>query len=168
MKKNPLISLIAAIGENRELGRNNQLLWHLPKDLEYFKKTTQGHPVIMGRKTFEAIGKPLPDRTNIVLTRKKNYKQKGVKVFNDFNKALNFAKQIEKDEIFIIGGEQVYKQTIDIADMLYLTIVKGKFKADAFFPKYSDFGKIVFEKKAVDNDYKIKFLKIKRKEKNEI
>lgn len=162
MQKSPTVNIIAAIGENRELGKDGNLLWHLPKDLQYFKKATKNHPVIMGRKTFESLGKPLPGRTNIVLTRKEDYQPEGVKVFNNLDDALAYAKKIEEDEIFIIGGAQVYKQTMDIADMLYLTIVKGTFDADSYFPDYSNFGKVVFEKKAVDNNYQIKFIKIKR------
>jgi len=145
----PRISLIAAVAEYRAIGKDNQMLWHIPEDLEYFRKTTKGYPVIMGRKTFESIGQALPGRTNIIITRDKSYKAKDCLIVNSLEKAL---KQANKSpggdkEIFIGGGGQIYKQTLPIADRLYLTIVKGNFEADTFFPNYSEFKKVISKSK---------------------
>jgi len=130
-----MISLIAAIGRNNELGKNNELLWHLPADMKHFRDTTALHAVIMGRKTFESIGKPLSNRRNIVITRDVRYKKNGVEVVHSLAGALDkFPDQNE--EIFIIGGAELYKQTIEIADKLYITYVNAEDKdADAFFPE---------------------------------
>lgn len=127
------ISIIAAIGPKRELGKNNRLLWHIPEDLKRFKKITNGHTVIMGRKTFESIGKPLPNRTNIIVTRDGNFTAANYLVTHSLNEAIEMAKKHGETEAFIIGGGQIYEQAIGIADKLYLTIVKGDFTADTFF-----------------------------------
>jgi len=128
------ISLIAAIGKNNELGKGNNLLWKMPADMEYFKKTTSGHPVIMGRKTFESIGKPLTNRQNIVITRDKTYIRDGVSVIHSLEEALEQSR--DKQEIFIIGGAEIYKQTMPIADKLYITHIEAEDKnADTFFPE---------------------------------
>ena len=130
-----MISLIAAIGKNNELGKNNKLLWHLPADMKHFRDTTALHAVIIGRKTFESIGKALPNRRNIVITRDVKYKKNGVEVVHSLAGALDkFPDQNE--EIFIIGGGELYKQTIEIADKLYITHIQAENKdADAFFPE---------------------------------
>lgn len=130
-----MISLIAAIGKNNELGKGNTLLWHLPADMKHFREVTTLHPVIMGRKTFESIGKPLPNRRNIVITRDVNYKKAGVELVYSLNEALDLFPN-QDEEIFIIGGAEIYKQTIGIADKLYITHVEAEEKeADAFFPE---------------------------------
>lgn len=157
---NSVISIIAAIGSNKELGKDNKLLWHIPEDFKRFKELTTGHPVIMGRKTFESIGKPLPQRTNIIITRDKNFQQKNCLVVHSLDEAINIAKTKDDKEIFIIGGGQIYEQAINIADKLYLTIVKGSFDADTFFPDYSRFQKIVFQKKSHSDKYKYTFLEL--------
>ena len=130
-----MISLIAAIGKNNELGKGNTLLWHMPADMKHFKEVTSLHAVIMGRKTFESIGRPLPNRRNIVITRDVNYKKEGVEIVHSFSEALDsFSSQNE--EMFIIGGADIYKQAMDIADRLYITHVNAEDKdADAFFPE---------------------------------
>lgn len=161
------ISIIVAIGENRELGKDNKLLWHIPGELPRFKKITLGHPVIMGRKTFEAIlerrgGTLLPERTNIVVTRNKKYKAKGCFVFHSLEEAIDFAKTKDNKEIFIIGGGQIYHQAINLADKLYLTIVEGSYEADTFFPVYSQFKKVVKEEKKQSEGYKYRFLELDR------
>ncbi len=156
----PLISIIAAIGENREIGKNNKLLWHIPEDFKRFKEMTSGYPVIMGRKTFESIGKPLPNRTNIIITRDKNYKSENCLITYSLEEAIQLAKTKDDKEIFIIGGGQIYEQAIGIADKLYLTVVKGGFDADTFFPVYSRFSKIVFRKESQSNQYKYTFLEL--------
>jgi len=146
---NSKISLIAAVAENRAIGKDNQMLWHIPEDLEYFRKTTKAHPVVMGRRTFESIGQALPGRTNIIITRDKCYKAKDCLVVNSLEKAIKQAKKSPggDKEIFIGGGGQIYKQTLPMADRLYLTIVKGNFGADIFFPDYSEFKKVISKSK---------------------
>ncbi|MFC4162089.1 dihydrofolate reductase [Epilithonimonas zeae] len=129
-----MITIIAAIGNKNALGKDNQLLWKLPKDLKHFKTLTENHPVVMGRKTFESIGKPLPNRTNIVVSRKENWFQEGILIVSTLKEALKFAKKINED-FFVIGGGEIYKQTMDVADRLEITQVNGDFEADTFFPK---------------------------------
>ena len=127
-----IISIIAAIDENAGLGKNNQLLCHLPADLKHFKQTTLGKPVIMGRKTFASIGKPLPHRQNIVLTHQ-SLTIEGVEMAHSLQDALLCAKQSE--EVMIIGGESVFAEALPIAQHIYLTIIHHKFDADVFFPQ---------------------------------
>ncbi len=127
-----MITIIAAVAKNNALGKDNKLIWHLPADLIRFKKVTSGHHIIMGRKTFESLGKPLPNRTTIIITRNKNYNAEGCVVVNSLNEALQIAKVDENP--FILGGAEIYKQAIKIADILDLTIVHQDFEADVFFP----------------------------------
>ena len=122
------------MGEKNEIGSNNQLLWHLPKDLKHFKDLTSGHPVIMGRKTYESIGKPLPNRTNIVISRQKDWFEEGILIVGSIKEAVKFARKID-EEVFIIGGGNIYEQTMDITDKLEVTLVKADLEADTFFPK---------------------------------
>ena len=112
-----MITIIAAIGKNNELGKDNQLLWHLPADLKHFKNLTSGHPIIMGRKTYESIGKPLPNRTNIVVSRKDDRFEEGILIVPSLKDAIKHAKKINEN-IFIIGGGEIYRNTIDMADRL--------------------------------------------------
>lgn len=128
----PKISLVVAISKNNGIGKNNQLLWHLPNDLKFFKRTTSGHTVIMGRKTYESIGKALPNRRNIVITRQLDFHPENVEVVNSLEQALQACQSNE--EVFIIGGAEIYKQTLPLADRLYLTKVNVELEADAFFP----------------------------------
>jgi dihydrofolate reductase len=130
-----IISLIAAIDEVGGLGINNQLLCHLPADLQHFKNITMGKPIIMGRNTFSSIGKPLPGRTNIVLSRSL-LSIKGVVVFNAILKAID--KYKEADEIMIIGGAEIFKQSIEMATRMYITRIHHRFAADAFFPNIDE------------------------------
>jgi len=130
-----MISLIAAIGRNNELGKGNDLLWKLPADMEHFKKITSLHSVLMGRKTFESLGRPLLNRRNIVITRDVNYKKEGVEIAHSLSEALDLVGSND-EEIFIIGGGELYKQTMPIADRLYITQIDAEDKnADAFFPE---------------------------------
>lgn len=155
------ISLIAAIGKNRELGRDNKLIFQIPEDMKSFREKTRGHVVIMGRKTFDSIGRPLPDRTNIVITNNLELRNKnlGVKFATSIEDALEIARKFEDQEAFIIGGEQIYKLALPFADKLYLTIVHKTVKdADAFFPDYSDFTKVLFERQSKDKNYSYTFL----------
>jgi len=137
--KKPVISLIACIGKNRELGFKNDLIWKIPEDLAYFREVTKGHVVIMGQKTFESIGRPLPNRTNIVLSDDPNFSPQGITTVRSMNEAINQAEKIEDDEIFFIGGAYVYSQAIKFADKLYLTLVEDSAQADVFFPEYPSY-----------------------------
>lgn len=130
-----MITIIAAIAKNNALGKDNDLIWHLPADLKRFKKITTGHSILMGRNTFESIGKPLPNRTTVIITRNKNYVKKGCLIANSLEEALELAK--EDSKIFIIGGAQIYKYAIEnnLVDALDITRVHHKFEADAFFPE---------------------------------
>lgn len=136
------LSLIVATAKNNAIGRNNELPWHLPQDLKYFKSVTLGKPVIMGRKTFESIGKPLPGRTNIVVTRQKNWSVAGVLVAKSVEEALEIAQQFRgeqsslAEEVMVIGGAEIYRHALPIADRVYLTKIDIDVEgADAFFPE---------------------------------
>jgi dihydrofolate reductase len=138
-----ILSIISAIGKNNELGLDNKLLWDLPRDMKHFRETTKGHTVIMGRKTFESIGRPLPNRRNIVITRDTSYMKDGIEVANSLEEALrlasldqgkNFEENQEEVEVFAIGGAEIYKQAIAKAGRLHITHVDSEFEADAFFP----------------------------------
>lgn len=143
--KRPIISLIAAIGKNRELGKDNKLLWHIPEDMKRFKNLTIGHVVIMGRKTYESIGKALPNRINIIVTKDKTYQAPDCLIAQSIDEAIEIAKTKEKEEIFIIGGGQIYAQSISYANRLYLTLINETCEADTFFPDYSEFKKTIFK-----------------------
>jgi len=136
------ISVIAALGRNRAIGKDNQLLWQVPGDLPRFKRLTSGHPVIMGRKTWESIPekfRPLPERTNIVITRDSSYDAPGAVLAQSFPEALSLARDADgSDEIFAIGGQQVYECALPFATNLYLTLVDDEKEGDAFFPAYED------------------------------
>lgn len=127
-----IISIIVAIAENNGIGKNNQLLWHLPADLKHFKDITNGHAILMGRKTYASIGKPLPNRRNIVITRNTELEIPGVEVVHSLADAITICQDL--DEIFVIGGAEIYNQALDYCHKIYLTVVRGDFKADAFFP----------------------------------
>ena len=127
------ISLIVAVDEKNGIGKDNQLPWHLPADLLHFKKITTGFPIIMGRKTFDSIGKPLPNRRNIVISRQEDLEINGVEVCHSLNSAILLCK--DESEVFIIGGAQIFEQSLNIADSLYLTVIQNDFDADTFFPE---------------------------------
>ena len=132
-----ILSLIVAAAENNVIGKNNQLPWTLPEDMKYFKNVTWAMPVVMGRKTFESLGKPLKGRLNIVITRQKDWNAEGVRVVNDFNEALEWAKKEDMNEVFIIGGAQIYKQSMGQVQRMYITRIHHSFEGDAFFPEFS-------------------------------
>ncbi|MEI8343814.1 MAG: dihydrofolate reductase [Candidatus Moraniibacteriota bacterium] len=159
---NPKISLICAIAENRAIGKNNQLLWHIPEDFKYFKEKTIGHVIVMGQKTYESIGKPLPNRTTIVLSNDQTFNEERVVLARTFEEVFQKAREIEKEEIFICGGGSVYSQTIGMADKLYLTVVEGDFEGDVFFPEYGEFTKIVSQRKSSDENFKYTFLELEK------
>ncbi len=149
--------MIAAIGEHRELGKDNKLIFDIPDDMKYFRETTRGHAIIMGRKTFESIGRALPNRTNIVISRNADFHAEGCEVVASLEEALDHAKKVEPEEIFIIGGGQVYQQGIAHADRLYLTVVKGSFECDTHFPEYLEFSDVVSARDSRDQNYKYTF-----------
>ena len=130
-----MITVIAAIGKNNALGKDNDLIWYLPADLKRFKKVTTGHYILMGRNTYESIGKPLPNRTTIIITRNKNYFKEGCLIAGSLEEAIELAK--EEAQLFIIGGAQIYKEVIskNLADQLDITLVHSEFEADVFFPE---------------------------------
>ena len=128
------LSLIVAMAENRVIGRNNDLPWKIPEDLKHFKALTMGKPIIMGRKTFESIGRPLPGRTNIVITRNDDWDAEGVNIVDTVEAAIDEAAEEGAEEAMIIGGAAIYEQTLDLADRIYLTEVMDEFEGDTFFP----------------------------------
>jgi len=154
-----IISIIVALDDKQGIGAKNRLLWHLKKDFQHFKNLTTGHPIIMGRKTFESIGRPLPQRTNIIITRDSNFSSSGCLIAISLESAIALAKMVESrsrhlsdrgssvtakaetGKIFIIGGGQIYREAMakNLVDKLYITHVKGDFRADVFFPDYSHF-----------------------------
>lgn len=128
-----IVSILVAKSKNDVIGKNNQLPWHLPADLKHFKNLTMGHHMIMGRKTFESIGKSLPGRTSVIITRQKDYKVPGCIVVNNIEDALKAC--VNDDEVFIIGGGEIFKETMNTADKIYLTEIGEEFEGDVFLPK---------------------------------
>ncbi|WP_079509465.1 dihydrofolate reductase [Mesobacillus jeotgali] len=161
-----MISLIWAMDENRVIGYHNQLPWRLPADLKFFKRITMGHPIMMGRKTFESIGKPLPGRENIIITRDENYQPDGCTVMNSIEEFMAYAKQ-KDEEIFVIGGAEIFKEILPAADRLYLTMIHHQFEGDTYFPVF-DIDKWDLQTREVGpkdekNPYDYEFLIYKRK-----
>jgi dihydrofolate reductase len=140
------ISMIAAVGEHLELGAANDLMWHLPDDFRWFVNHTKGHPVVMGRKTMESLGKPLKNRTNIVISRNADTVQEGFEHAPNLDAAVQRALQLDSQEIFIIGGGQIYTEAMPMATRLYITRVKSTFpQADTFFPAIDSSWQVVFQ-----------------------
>lgn len=158
----PIISLIAALSENGVIGRAGTLPWHIPEDMKRFRALTTAHPVIMGRKTYESIGRLLPNRINIIISRDLSYGVKGGLTAASVSEAIETAKNHETREIFIIGGGQIYASSIGMADKLYLTIVHQKISGDTYFPDYSAFRKKIFEQKGESNGYSYTFMDLER------
>jgi dihydrofolate reductase len=161
-----MISLIWAMDENRVIGYHNQLPWRLPADLKFFKRVTMGHPIMMGRKTFESIGKPLPGRENIIITRDETYQPDGCTVMNSIEEFMAYAKQKEL-EVFVIGGAEIFKEIFPAADRLYLTMIHHQFEGDTYFPVF-DIDKWELQTREVGpkdekNPYDYEFLIYKRK-----
>lgn len=140
------LSIIAAIGKNNELGVNNCLIWHLPTDLKYFKKTTYGKTIIMGRKCFESLPGLLPNRTHIIMTNNKDYNVDGATIYHNVEEVLNYVKK-SNEECFVIGGAKIYELFIPYAKKLYLTEINEEAKADVYFPI---FNKELYEKKEIE------------------
>lgn len=129
------LSLIVAVAENHVIGNNNQLIWHLPNDLKQFRRLTTGHCIIMGRKTFDSIGKPLPNRTSVIISRNADFKIESCITVDSLENAILEAKKIENEEAFIIGGAEIYRLSLPLVDKIYLTEVHHTFEGDAVFPE---------------------------------
>ncbi len=149
--------LIAALGNNNVIGKENSLMWHMPADLKHFKNLTMGHTLIMGRKTFESMGKPLKGRTTIVVTGKKDYDAQGCRVANSISEALQIVK--DQKDVFVAGGEEIYRQTIDLyqARRLYITRIYGNFEGDTFFPEIDPYQWELIEMEEHEPDEKNKY-----------
>ena len=135
-----MISLIVALDKNRVIGLNNGMPWHLPGELQYFKEMTMGKPIIMGRKTFESIGRPLPGRRNIVITRNPQYGAEGIELALSLEEAIKIAGDVE--EIMIIGGQQIFTESLPLADRLYITEIDHEFEGDTYLPSYEGWQKV--------------------------
>ncbi|ADU31667.1 dihydrofolate reductase [Evansella cellulosilytica] len=143
-----MISMIAAMGKNREIGLNGEMPWHLPNDLKFFKKTTSGHSVLMGRKTYESIGRPLPNRRNLVVTRSESFHADGVEVLHSLDDVKPLVNS--EEEFFVIGGATLYEQLMPIAKRLYITSINAEFEADTYFPAIDEIEwKIVSSEKGI-------------------
>lgn len=162
----PVLSAIAAMAEDRVIGKDNQMPWHLPADLKHFKTTTNGHPVLMGRKTFESIGKPLPNRTNIIITRDASYSAPDCLIVTSAEAALSMALEQEMTEVFVIGGAEIYKQLLPQIQRLYLTLIHHKFEGDTYFPELlaDEWREVSREKHLADekNKYDYSFVLLER------
>ncbi len=159
------VSIVVAIDEKKGIGKNNDLLFRIPEDFKRMKELTTDHPVVMGRKTFESIGRVLPDRTNVIITRDPKYKISGAVVVASLEEGLEIAKRSEgADEIIVFGGGQIFKEALDknMIDRLYLTVVEGDYGADVFFPNYSKFTKVIEEIDREADGYKYKFLTLEK------
>ncbi len=161
------VCAVVAIGKKREIGKEGKLLWHIPDDLRRFKRLTLGHPIILGRKTFESIveylGKPLPDRTNIVVTRDPKWGYEGVIAVPSLEEAIKKARELDSIEIHIGGGAEIYKQALPLIDKLYLTLIDAEGEADTFFPPYeTEFTKKVFEETHEWNGLKYRWVDLER------
>ncbi len=162
----PVLSAIAAMAENRVIGLNNRMPWHMPADLKHFKTVTSGHPVLMGRKTFHSIGRPLPNRANIILTRDKQFTAQDCLVVPHPDAALSMALELDQDEVFIIGGAEIYRELLPRVQRLYLTIIHHQFEGDAFFPELNaaEWREVSREKHLADdkNAYDYSFVILER------
>ncbi|MEE2670338.1 MAG: dihydrofolate reductase [Bdellovibrionota bacterium] len=154
-----ILSMIAAMGKNRVIGKDNQMMWHLPREFQYFKDVTSGHCIILGRKNFEAIGRPLPNRTNIIVTRQDDYKAADCVVVNSLDEAIKYAKDHGETEAFITGGGQIYKEMIDKVQRIYLTEVDYSEEGDVYFPEFdeSKFNKEIVRSQEVDEKNKYRW-----------
>ncbi|AZU63055.1 dihydrofolate reductase [Neobacillus mesonae] len=161
-----MISFIVAMDENRVIGINNQLPWHLPEDLKFFKRTTMGHSIAMGRKTHESIGRPLPGRENLIITRQKGYQAEGCTVFDSMEGFIRYCRE-QDEEIFVIGGAEIFKETFAFVDRLYITLIHHQFDGDTYFPEFDETKwKLVSSEQGIKDDknpYDYEFLIYDRK-----
>lgn len=159
----PRLSILVAMARNRVIGRNNQLPWHLPADLKHFKLLTMGKPIVMGRKTYESIGRPLPGRTNIIITHQTNYQAPGAIVVNSVAQALQVCKDTNtitiNNESFIIGGEKLFQQTLEICQRMYITEIQKDFEGDTFFPEFDpdDWEETQRDRHIAENDANLEY-----------
>lgn len=158
----PRVSIIVAMTHDRLIGSHNKLLWHIPEELKRFKQVTTGHPIIMGRKTHQSIGRILPDRTNIVISNDLNYFVDGGIVTHSLDEAIKKASEIDQNEIFIMGGGTVYEQALPIADKLYVTLVDGDFTGDVYFPDYSMFDRVIHKLPQESSGYTYTFYELEK------
>lgn len=162
------IHIIAAVSENHVIGMDGKIPWKIREDLQRFQDLTMDHPIVMGRRTHESIGRPLPGRDNIVISSNREYKSAGVTVVRDLENAMWLADHLavlnEKSRYFVIGGEQVYRDSIGFAKRLYLTLVEGEFEGDTFFPDYSEFSRVVEEIPGQNEQYRYKFITLEKPE----
>lgn len=164
----PIISLVAIISENRVLAdtkiqSTNHIPWRISSDLKRFQEITMRHPIILGRTTFETMKSPLKNRTNIIVTRNQNYEAFGCPVVHSVDEAIKWATVTEKDEIFIVGGAQIYTESLPLVDRLYLTIVECNTDGDVIFPEYAkEFTKVTLEENHEENGFKFKFINLER------
>lgn len=164
MRKVKISAIVAVAGQKRVIGTKGNMPWFIPRELKRFREITMGHPIVMGRKTFESIGKALPGRTNIVITRDKDFKAEGVMVAHSLDQALSLVSGKPGDEeIFVIGGGEIYKQVLPITNKLYLTIIDKEIEGDTFFPDYVDFKRKIWESEEKESDgFKYRFLELER------
>jgi len=159
-----LLSLIVAVAKNNVIGGNNKLLWHLPADLKHFKALTMDHTIIMGRKTYESIGKPLPGRKNIIISRQEDYSAEGCIVLTNLQAAVDLCKK--EGEVFIIGGAEIFKQSMHAADKIYITRIDHYFDGDTYFPNmnFSEWKMVKYLKHHADekNKYEYSFAEYQR------
>jgi len=160
-----IISFIAAMDKNRVIGKDNSLPWNMPADMKHFKDLTLGKPIVMGRKTYETIGKPLPNRKNIIITRDQDYKAEGCIVAHSIEESLQSAENAE--EVMVIGGANIYKQFLPRTDKIYLTIIEHDFEGDTYFPEYNEdeWKEVEREEHKADeeNEYDYVFITLERK-----
>ncbi|QDY46662.1 dihydrofolate reductase [Planococcus glaciei] len=161
-----MISLMVAHDPNRVIGKDNQLPWHIPEDLAYFKKHTIGKGIVMGRNTYESIGRPLPKRRNIVVTRNPEYRADGIDVVHTLNEAVRLAEE-QHEEVMVIGGEQIFRTILPQADRLYITLIKKEFDGDTFFPEYGPEWTVVSEsEEQASGDIRFVYLVFERKDRH--
>lgn len=155
------ISLIASMAKNRVIGRNNQIPWKIPGEQKLFRRYTEGHTIVMGRKTYESIGRPLPMRTNVVLTRSKNYHPPGCEVINDFSTILENAHE---EDIFVIGGEKIFDLFLPYADNIYLSILQQEFEGDTWFPEFPEADYQISREEEIEAVIPYRFVHYRRKQ----
>lgn len=159
-----MISLMVAHDPNYVIGKDNKLPWHIPEDLAYFKKHTVGKGMVMGRNTYESIGRPLPKRRNIIVTRNNDYQAEGADVVHTIEDAIRLAESVH-EEVMVIGGEQIFRSVLPIADRLYITLIHKNFEGDTYFPEYGDEWKLVSESaQQLSGDIPFSYLVFERKE----
>lgn len=161
-----MISLMVAHDPNYVIGKDNALPWHIPEDLAYFKKHTVGKGMVMGRNTYESIGRPLPKRRNIIVTRNKAYRAEGADVVHTLEDAIRLAKEVH-EEVMVIGGEQIFRTVLPTADRLYITLIHKNFDGDTYFPQYGEDWKLVSESpQHMSGDIPFSYLVFERKERS--